>query len=31
VVSRALNAYSERLDSAIPRGLATATISQTGS
>jgi N-acetylated-alpha-linked acidic dipeptidase len=31
VVSRALNAYSERLDSAIPHGLATATISQTGS
>jgi N-acetylated-alpha-linked acidic dipeptidase len=31
VVSRALNAYSERLDSAIPRGLETATISQTGS
>jgi N-acetylated-alpha-linked acidic dipeptidase len=31
VVSRALNAYSERLDSAIPRSLATATISQTGS
>ena len=31
VVSRALNAYSERLDGAIPRGLETATISQTGS
>ena len=31
VVSRALNAYSERLDSAIPRSLATATIGQTGS
>jgi N-acetylated-alpha-linked acidic dipeptidase len=31
VVSRALNAYSERLDGAIPRGLETATIGQTGS
>jgi N-acetylated-alpha-linked acidic dipeptidase len=31
VVSHALNAYSDRLDSAIPRGLAAATIGQTGS
>ena len=31
VVSRALNAYSERLDSALPRSLAAATIGQTGS
>ena len=31
VVSRALNAYSERLDGAIPRSLATAGIGQTGS